>query len=476
MHVFDRLYIGGSWTQPHSSETIDVVNPATEETVGRIPAGDATDVDAAVSAARRGFEDWSPRSVDERAQALERITTGLQEHADEMAQLIATEMGAPLKIASRVQVALPLSVLRSSSQTLREFSFEERIGNSLVVREPIGVVGCITPWNYPLHQVVAKVAPALAAGCTVVLKPSEVAPMAAFRFAELADEAELPPGVFNLVSGYGPIVGEAIASHPGVDMVSFTGSTRAGRRVAELAAQSVKRVALELGGKSAAVILEDADMEKAVTAVVRNCYLNSGQTCTAQTRMLVPQSRLEEAERIAAGAAEWFTLGNPLDSATTLGPLVSAAQRDRVTGYIQKGVAEGAEVVTGGAERPDGLERGYFVRPTVFSKVRNDMTIAQEEIFGPVLSIIPYRNEDEAVTLANDTLYGLSGGVWGADADHALAVARRLRTGQVEVNGGPFNPDAPFGGYRQSGNGRELGRYGLEEFLEVKSLQLPVAR
>jgi acyl-CoA reductase-like NAD-dependent aldehyde dehydrogenase len=476
MHVFDRLYIGGSWIQPRSSETIDVVNPATEETLGRIPAGDATDVDAAVSAARRGFEVWSTRSVDERAQALESLTTGLQEHADEMAQLIATEMGAPLKIASRVQVALPLSVLRSSSQTLREFSFEERMGNSLVVREPIGVVGCITPWNYPLHQVVAKVAPALAAGCTVVLKPSEVAPLTAFRFAELIDKAELPPGVFNLVSGYGPVVGEAIASHPGIDMVSFTGSTRAGRRVAELAAQSVKRVALELGGKSAAVILEDADMERAVTAVVRNCYLNSGQTCTAQTRMLVSQSRLEEAERIAAGAAEWFTLGNPLDSTTTLGPLVSAAQRDRVTGYIQKGVAEGAEVVTGGAEPPDGLARGYFVRPTVFSKVRNDMTIAQEEIFGPVLSIIPYRDEEEAVTLANDTLYGLSGSVWGADTDHALAVARRLRTGQVEVNGGPFNPDAPFGGYRQSGNGRELGRYGLEEFLEVKSLQLPVAR
>jgi aldehyde dehydrogenase (NAD+) len=476
MHVFDRLYIGGSWIPPHGSETIDVLDPATEETVGRIPSGDAHDVDAAVSAARRGFDEWSAHSVEERAQALERIATLLSEHAEEMAGLIATEMGAPLKIATRVQVGLPLAVLQSSGQTLREFGFEERIGNSLVVREPIGVVGCITPWNYPLHQVVAKVAPALAAGCSVVLKPSEVAPLAAFRFAQLVDEAHLPAGVFNLVSGYGPSVGEAIAAHPGVDMVSFTGSTRAGRRVAEVAAQTVKRVALELGGKSAAVILDDADMEKAVTAVVRNCYLNSGQTCTAQTRMLVPRSRLEEAERVATAAAEWFRPGNPFDATTTLGPLVSAAQRERVTSYIERGVSEGAQVLTGGAEPPDGLDKGYFVRPTVFSKVRNDMTIAQEEIFGPVLAIIPYADEEEAVALANDTVYGLSGSVWGADADRALRVARRLRTGQVEVNGGPFNADAPFGGYRQSGNGRELGRYGLEEFLEVKSLQLPVAR
>ncbi|HEY6378944.1 MAG TPA: aldehyde dehydrogenase family protein [Candidatus Dormibacteraeota bacterium] len=476
MHVFDRLYIGGSWVRPHSSATIDVVDPATEATVGRIPAGDAADVDAAVAAARRGFLDWSARSVADRAEVLERLAALLDQHAAELAELIATEMGAPLKIAARVQVGLPQTVLRSSGQVLREFNFEERIGNSLVVREPIGVVGCITPWNYPLHQVVAKLAPALAAGCTVVLKPSEVAPLSAFRLAQLVEQVDLPAGAFNLVSGYGPVVGEAIAAHPGVDMVSFTGSTRAGRRVAELAAPTVKRVALELGGKSAAIVLEDADVEKAVTAVVRNCCLNSGQTCTALTRLLVPQSRLAEAERAAATAAEWFSPGSPFEATTTLGPLVSAAQRDRVTGYIKTGVAEGARVLTGGAEPPDGLEKGYFVKPTVFTDVRNDMAIAQEEIFGPVLAIIPYSDEEQAVALANDTVYGLAGSVWGADVDHALAVARRLRTGQVEVNGGPFNPDAPFGGYRQSGNGRELGRFGLEEFLEVKSLQLPVAR
>jgi acyl-CoA reductase-like NAD-dependent aldehyde dehydrogenase len=429
-----------------------------------------------VAAARRGYDTWSAQSIEARAQTLERIDELLAEHADEMAALIATDMGAPLKIAARVHVDLPLAVLRSSGQILREFEFEERIGNSLVMREPVGVVGCITPWNYPLHQVVAKVAPALAAGCAVVVKPSEVAPLAAFRFAELVDHAGLPAGAFNLVSGYGPTVGEAIAAHPGVDMVSFTGSTRAGRRVAALAAQSVKRVALELGGKSAAVILDDADLDKAVKAVVRNCCLNSGQTCTALTRMLVPRSRLDDAERIAASVAEGLRPGSPFEATTTLGPLVSAAQRERVAGYIAKGIAEGAHVVTGGAAPPDGLAKGFFVRPTVFSGVRNDMTIAQEEIFGPVLTIIPYGDEDEAVALANDTAYGLAGSVWGADQDRALAVARRLRTGQVEVNGGPFNPDAPFGGYRQSGNGRELGRYGLEEFLEVKSLQLPVAR
>jgi acyl-CoA reductase-like NAD-dependent aldehyde dehydrogenase len=332
-------------------------------------------------------------------------------------------------------------------------------------------VGAITPWNYPLHQIAAKVAPALAVGCTVVLKPSEVAPLNAFILAEVIDEAGLPAGVFNLVTGTGPVVGEAIASHPDVDMVSFTGSTRAGRRVSELASQSVKPVALELGGKSPNVILDDADLETAVTDGVSKCFLNSGQTCSALTRMLVPRARLEEAERIAAAVADAYTVGDPFDPGTRLGPLVSETQRERVRGYIKKGIEEGARLVTGGEQPPEGSERGYYVRPTVFSDVRPDMTIAQEEIFGPVLAIIPYEDEEDAIRIANDSQYGLAGGVWSADEERALRVARRIRTGQVEINGGVFNPLAPFGGYKQSGHGRELGRHALEEYLQVKSMQ-----
>jgi acyl-CoA reductase-like NAD-dependent aldehyde dehydrogenase len=340
------------------------------------------------------------------------------------------------------------------------------------VKEPVGVVGCITPWNFPLHQVVAKVAPALAAGCTVVLKPSEIAPLTAFILAEIIDDVGLPAGVFNLVTGYGPVVGEAIAAHPDVDMVSFTGSTRAGKRVSELAAKTVKRVSLELGGKSANIILDDADLEKAVANGVGNCYFNSGQTCSALTRMLVPRSRHDEAVAIAKRVAESFTVGDPTEGKYKLGPLVSAAQRERVVNYIGKGIAEGATLVAGGAEMPEGMTKGYFVRPTVFANVRNDMSIAQEEIFGPVLSIIPYEDDDDAVRIANDTVYGLAGGVWSGDPERAKRVARRLRTGQVEINGGKFNPLAPFGGYKQSGNGRELGKYGLEEYLEVKAMLL----
>jgi acyl-CoA reductase-like NAD-dependent aldehyde dehydrogenase len=351
-------------------------------------------------------------------------------------------------------------------------TWEEKVGNSLIVREPAGVVAAITPWNYPLHQIANKVAPALAAGCTVVLKPSEVVPLNAFVLAEIVEEVGLPAGVFNLVSGTGPVVGEAVVAHPDTDMVSFTGSTRAGRRVSELAAQSVKPVTLELGGKSPNVILDDADLEKAVTDGVAKCFLNSGQTCSALTRMLVPREQLEEAERIAATVAETFTPGDPFDDSTRLGPLVSATQLERVRGYIAKGQEEGARLVTGGADLPEGKEHGYFVSPTVFSDVEPDMTIAQEEIFGPVLSIIPYDDEEDAVRIANDTIYGLAGGVWSGDEDRARRVAARIRTGQVEINGGAFNPLAPFGGYKQSGHGRELGRYGLEEFLVVKSLQL----
>jgi len=467
----NAIYIDGAWVPSGGTGTIDVYGAATEEVVGRIPEGVAADVDQAVAAARTAFGAWSTTAPEERAKHLQRIQEGLFARQDELAQLIATEVGMPLKLAAMIQVGLPSAQVGNYAQILRDFRFEEEIGHSLVVREPIGVVGAITPWNYPLNQIIAKVAPAMAAGCTVVLKPSEVAPLCAFLLTEAIDEAGLPPGVFNLVSGFGPVVGEAIAAHPDVDMVSFTGSTRAGKRVAELAAATVKRVALELGGKSANVILPDADLEKAVAAGVTNCYLNSGQTCTAWTRMLVPRDRLAEAEQIAAARAERYRVGDPLAEGTNLGPLISDVQRDRVRGYIEKGLAEGAKLVTGGAEPPEGLERGYFVRPTVFSEVTPDMTIAQEEIFGPVLSIIPYDTEDEAVEIANGTIYGLAGGVWSGDPAHAEAVARRLRTGQIDINGAMYNPLAPFGGYKQSGVGRENGRIGFEEFLETKSLQ-----
>ena len=467
----NAIYIDGAWVPSGGTGTIDVYGAATEEVVGRIPDGVAADVDQAVAAAKAAFPAWSTTAPEERAKHLQRIQEGLFARQDELASLIATEVGMPLKLAAMIQVGLPSAQVGNYAQILRDFRFEEAIGHSLVVREPIGVVGAITPWNYPLNQIIAKVAPALAAGCTVVLKPSEVAPLNAFVLADVIDEAGLPAGVFNLVSGVGPIVGEAIAAHPDVDMVSFTGSTRAGKRVAELAAATVKRVALELGGKSANVILPDADLEKAVSAGVTNCYLNSGQTCTAWTRMLVPRDRLAEAEQIAAARAEKYRVGDPLAEATNLGPLISDVQRDRVRGYISQGIAEGAKLVTGGVEPPEGLERGYFVRPTVFSEVTPDMTIAQEEIFGPVLSIIPYDTEDEAVEIANGTIYGLAGGVWSGDPAHAEQVARRLRTGQIDINGAMYNPLAPFGGYKQSGVGRENGRIGFEEFLETKSLQ-----
>jgi len=368
---------------------------------------------------------------------------------------------------------LPIANFANYAKIVREFSFEERVGNSLVVREPVGVVGAITPWNYPLHQIALKVAPALAAGCTVVLKPSEVAPFNAFVLAEVIEAAGLPKGVFNLVTGTGPQAGEALVKHPGVDMISFTGSTRAGKRISELAAQQVKRVALELGGKSASVILADADLAAAVKSTVNGCYLNSGQTCTALTRMLVPQSKYDEAAKLAAEAAAGFSVGNPLDEKTRLGPLSSQAQLERVRSYIKKGLDEGAELVAGGTEPPEGAPAGgYYVRPTVFGRVKNSMTIAQEEIFGPVLAIIPYQDEEDAIRIANDTPYGLAGAVWSKDDARAQRVARRIRAGQVDVNGGAFNMNAPFGGFKQSGHGREAGVYGLEEFLEYKSLQL----
>ena len=439
-------YIGGAWVPSASRTAIDVVNPATEQVIGQVPAGDPADVDAAVAAARKAFPGWAATPAAERAGFLDAARGLLAERADDIAATIAADMGSPLAFARKVQVDLPLSVLASYVELLGCYDFGgERTGNSLIVREPAGVAGMITPWNYPLHQVVAKVAAALAAGCTAVLKPSEVAPLAAYKLAAVFHEINLPPGVFNLVSGTGPVVGEAIARHPGIDAVSFTGSVRAGRRVAEVASQTVKRVTLELGGKSANVILPDADLGTAVKVGVAKAFINAGQTCTALTRMLVPADAYDEAVALAVKAAGRYTVGDPM--------------------------AEGATLAAGGAGAPEGVTSGYYVQPTVFSDVRPDMTIAQEEIFGPVLSVIGYGSEDEAVEIANGTRYGLAAAVWSADPDRAAAVGRRLRAGQVEINGGAFNPVAPFGGFGQSGYGRELGVHGMEEFLEIKSLQ-----
>jgi acyl-CoA reductase-like NAD-dependent aldehyde dehydrogenase len=472
LQIRDKVFVGGEWIDSTGSETIEVVNSTTEEPMGTIPAGTAEDADRAALAAGEAFTSWSETSREERAGYLTAISAGLAERSEEIGATIAQELGMPLKLSQMIQAGLPTMAFGSMPKLMEEIAWEEEIGNSRVFREPVGVLGAITPWNYPLNQIAAKVAPALAAGCTVVLKPSEVVPLNAFILAEVIEAAGLPAGVFNLVTGTGPVVGEAIAAHDEVDMVSFTGSTRAGRRVSELASATVKPVAMELGGKSPNVILDDADFEKAIPDGVGKCFLNSGQTCSALTRMLVPRERLEEAEQLAVQAAETFTPGDPFDPATRLGPLVSDTQRERVRGYIEKGEAEGAKLATGGAAPPEGLDRGYFVRPTVFSEVTPEMTIAQEEIFGPVLVIQPYDGEDDAIRIANDTVYGLAGGVWSADKERAIGVARRIRTGQIEINGGIFNPLAPFGGYKQSGHGRENGRYAIEELLQVKSLQL----
>jgi betaine-aldehyde dehydrogenase len=473
MLLRNQLFIGGAWVAPSGRETSEVHNAGNGQVMGRVPLGDAQDVERAVAAARSALDSWSATPPEQRSQFLEKISVGLKARADELARLIAQEVGMPLKMSARIQAGLPIANFLNYSKITREFAFEQKVGNSLVVRDPVGVVAAITPWNYPLHQITLKVAPALAAGCTVVLKPSEVAPFNAFLLAEVIEAAGLPKGVFNLVTGTGAQAGEALVRHPGVDMISFTGSTRAGKRISELASHSIKRVALELGGKSASVILDDADLASAVKSTVNGCYLNSGQTCTALTRMLVPESKYDEAARAAAEVAKSFTVGDPLAETTRLGPLSSAALLERVRGYIRKGVQEGAELLAGGAEPPEGAPAGgYYVRPTVFGKVKNSMTIAQEEIFGPVLSIIPYRDEEEAVRIANDSPYGLAGAVWSKDEARAQRVARRIRAGQVDVNGGAFNLNAPFGGFKQSGHGREAGVYGLEEFLEYKSLQL----
>jgi aldehyde dehydrogenase (NAD+) len=467
-----QLYIGGRWVAPSSAETIEVTDSNTGEAFATVPAGTAADADAAVVAARAAFDGWSRTEPAKRAEFVQKIADGLKARTEELARTIATEVGMPIKLSTLVQVGGPVAAWANYAKLAREFQFDEKVGHSVVAREPVGVVAAITPWNYPLNQITLKVAPALAAGCTVVLKPSEVAPINAFILADVIHEVGLPAGVFNLVTGFGPVVGEALSANPDVDMVSFTGSTRAGKRVSEVGSQTVKRIALELGGKSASVVLDDADFEKAVKSSVSNCYMNSGQTCAAWTRLLVPRARLDEARAIAKAAAESFTVGSAFADGVKLGPLVSAVQRERVLGYIRRGIEEGAELVTGGAEAPQGVGNGYFVKPTVFVVADSKATLAQEEVFGPVLAIIPYDTEDDAIRIANDSIYGLSGAVWAGTDERAMQVARRLRTGQVDLNGGRWNPLAPFGGYKQSGRGRENGVYGLEEFLEYKAMQL----
>jgi aldehyde dehydrogenase (NAD+) len=464
-HVIGSEHIAGS------GERIEVVNPATETVIASVPAGTSSEVDAAVMAARAAFDSWAARPAADRAAIVRRISQGIVARRDEIAATITAEMGSPLSFSTKVQAGLPAATSAAIADLIDNgYAFTEEIGNSLVLREPVGVVGCITPWNYPLHQVVAKVAPALAVGCTVVLKPSEISPLSAQLFLEIVREAGVPDGVVNLVHGTGPVVGEALAAHPSVDMISFTGSTRAGRRVSAVASETIKRVALELGGKSANVLLDDADLNKAVKVGLANTYINGGQTCTAWTRMLVPAAKHDEVVELASAAAAKYTVGDPADESTRIGPMSSTAQRDRVLGYIKTGVDDGATLAFGG--KTDGLPApGAYAPATVFANVRPEMAIAREEIFGPVLSIMPYQDEDEAVEIANATIYGLAGAVFSADSDRALAVAKRLRTGQVDVNGGAFNPLAPFGGYKQSGNGRELGRFGLDEFTEVKSIQ-----
>jgi acyl-CoA reductase-like NAD-dependent aldehyde dehydrogenase len=471
--VRDALFIGGSWVRPEGDGVIEVVNAATEEVLGTVPDGGSADVDRAVSAARAALDEWSRASVDERAKTVEGLGEALSARVSEIGKLVAQEVGMPISMSTVIQGGLPAMVMGSYGPILREAVLEERIGSSVVVREAAGVVAAITPWNYPLHQAVAKVAPALAAGCTVVLKPSEVAPLSAFVLAEAAAEVGLPAGVLNVVTGLGRAAGEALVAHPDVDLVSFTGSTAAGRRVAALAAEGIKRVTLELSGKSPSIVLDDADLGDAVHASVRQCMLNSGQTCIAWSRLLVPRHLHDQAAEMAAGVVDAYVVGDPLDDSTTLGPVATAAHRDRIRAAIAGGVAEGATLVAGGAEPPAGADRGWFVRPTVFAGVDNRMAVAREEVFGPVLAVLPYDGEDEAVRVANDSIYGLSAGVFSGDRDRAVGVARRLRAGMVDVNGGGFNLLAPFGGFKQSGYGRELGRHGLEAYLETKSLQFP---
>ncbi|MFK4156646.1 aldehyde dehydrogenase family protein [Streptomyces fungicidicus] len=461
MKAHDGMYIDGAWRPAAGPGVIEVVNPADEQVIATVPAGTVEDVDAAVRAARAALPGWAATPPAERAARLAALRDVLVARQDEIAETVTAELGSPPKLSQTVHAGVPIAVTGSYAELAATYAFEERTGNSTVLHEPVGVVGAITPWNYPLHQIVAKTAPALAAGCTVVVKPAEDTPLVARLFAEAVHEAGIPAGVFNLVTGLGPVAGQALAEHPGVDLVSFTGSTAVGRRIGAIASGMVKKVALELGGKSANVILPGADLARAVNVGVANVMSNSGQTCSAWTRMLVHHDQYDEAVELAAAAAAKY--------GDRIGPLVSATQRDRVRGYIAKGVAEGARLAAGGPDSPH--ERGYYVSPTVFADVTPGMTIAQEEIFGPVLSVLRYADEEDALRIANGTVYGLAGAVWAADETEAVAFARRMETGQVDINGGRFNPLAPFGGYKQSGVGRELGAHGLAEYLQTKSFQ-----
>ena len=463
------LLINGEWKIPDGRDTIEVVDPATERVIGSVPAGTVADVDSAVAAAKNAFDPLV--TVAERRERVAIVLAAMEKRLPEIAEAITAEMGAPVRIAQGVQTQVPLAVARGFAAVLDAFEFEERVGNSLVIREPYGVVAAITPWNYPLYQVVAKVLPAIAAGCTVVLKPSNEAPLSVFAFVDAVNEAGLPAGVLNLVSGPGAVIGERLAQHPDVDLVSFTGSTGVGARVAELAGRSVKKATLELGGKSANVILEGADLKTAVKVGVGNAFLNGGQTCMAWTRMLVPRSQYGQALDLIEAAVRRYTVGDPWDPATRIGPSASASQFRSVRGFIERAQRDGARLLTGGAERIRDV--GYFVAPTVFADVDPTSELGQEEVFGPVLAVIPFDGEDEALEIANGTPYGLAGAVWAKDTDTAIAFARGVQTGQLDVNGGAYNPIAPFGGYKKSGIGRELGRVGFEEFLQTKSLQLP---
>lgn len=465
-----KFYINGEWVQPSTTDTLEVINPATEQVMDSVAMGGVADVDAAVAAAKAAFETFSQTTKEERIALLEAIIAAYGARMEEVAAVITEEMGAPTKLAKAAQAPTGIGHLMTALNVLKDFEFEEDFGTSRVIKEPAGVCGFITPWNWPINQIACKVAPALAAGCTMVLKPSEVAPFNAVLFAEILDEAGVPSGVFNLIHGDGPTVGAALSSHPDVDMMSFTGSTRAGIEVAKNAAPTVKRVAQELGGKSANIILDDANFEKAIARDVFGMVTNSGQSCNAPSRMLVPNARMDEAAAVAKAAAEKVRVGDPTAEGVTIGPVVSEVQFNKIQDLIQKGIDEGARLETGGPGRPDGLNAGFYIKPTVFSHVTNDMTIAQEEIFGPVLTMIGYEDDEDAVRIANDTVYGLSGYISSEDPERAKKVARLIRTGNVHLNGAPVDQNAPFGGYKQSGNGREWGRYGFEEFLETKAI------
>ncbi len=470
MWVRDKFYINGQWQAPQSSDETEVINPATEAVVARVAMGNAADVDAAVLAARSAFASWSQTTPEERAAYIDKIAEGIEKRTDDLAEVISAEMGSPASLVKPTQIGNPLFTFKEAAQLVRDYEFESDLGKTHVIREAIGVCSMITPWNFPFNQIAGKVAPALAAGCTIVLKPSELAPLDAFILAEIMDEAGLPAGVFNLVVGDGPIVGEAMASHPQVDMVSITGSTRAGAAVAVAAAPTIKRVGQELGGKSANIILEDANFAKAVKGGVRTAMFNSGQACNGPTRMLIPRKFQQEIEEIVVNTVASIVVGDPQDEGTYMGPISNKAQYERVTAFIQRGIDEGAQLLTGGLEKPEGLDTGYYIKPTVFTNVSNDMLTAREEAFGPVLSLIPYDTDDEAVAIANDNPYGLSSYVQSGDLDRAKKVGRQIRSGHVELNGARWDQGAPFGGYRMSGNGREHGVWGMEEYLETKAL------